>query len=381
MRILSLSLAAVFLAAAAPAAHADTMKAANGKVTGVRLRGEAKPDYASAVPMRLPAPLGAAPSVRDILLGAQSATFDDAPRFFEGGEGDGSRALEIVPTPKRQQAADEAAAPPPPEYGASGIPYSTALIPDASEPNYRPAAKVFFKDGADTFICSASLIKRGVAITAAHCVSKFGENRFYSDVRVIPAYRNGAAPFGNWQAHDIWVMTSYLNGSDTCSQRGVICHNDIAVILLKPKKGKYPGDRTGWFGFGINGLGYTPDNLVQITQLGYPGQLNSGERMIRNDSQGAIAPNFADNTMIGSLLTGGSSGGPWIANFGDATKLNAGVKRGKESNRNIVVGVTSWGSTDLSANGPKFQGASRFTNRNVPLMVNAACDSAPAACR
>jgi len=39
-------------------------------------------------------------------------------------------------------------------------------------------------------------IKRGVVVTAAHCIADFGKKQFYTNWRFVPGYRNGTAPFG-----------------------------------------------------------------------------------------------------------------------------------------------------------------------------------------
>jgi hypothetical protein len=44
--------------------------------------------------------------------------------------------------------------------------------------------------------------------------------------------------------------------------------------------------------------------------------------MERNDSQGSISAEFANNTIIGSLMTGGSSGGPYLVNLGVTPTLS-----------------------------------------------------------
>jgi hypothetical protein len=113
-----------------------------------------------------------------------------------------------------------------------------------------------------------------------------------------------------------------------------------------------------------------------ITQVGYPVALDGGALEERNDSQGYISTDLSNNTIIGSLETGGSSGGPWVVNLGLRPALD-GTSFGAFANPNVVVGVTSWGyaSTDI-----KQQGASPFTRNNIAVLVAAACAANPGYC-
>jgi hypothetical protein len=98
--------------------------------------------------------------------------------------------------------------------------------------------------------------------------------------------------------------------------------------------------------------------------------------MKRNRSQGTVISSFSNNTVIGSLTTGGSSGGPWPVNFGQTPVLN-GTSFGSYPAHNIVVGVTSWGYVNGAV---KEQGASSFTSNNIVPLVNAACGGSPSSC-
>jgi hypothetical protein len=98
--------------------------------------------------------------------------------------------------------------------------------------------------------------------------------------------------------------------------------------------------------------------------------------MERNDSQGFRSSTDVNNTLIGSLMCGGSSGGPWLANFGVRPALT-GTTAGAFPDSNVVVGVTSWGSSSATV---KRVGASPFLSTNIVPLVNAACSAVPAAC-
>ena len=193
----------------------------------------------------------------------------------------------------------------------------------------------------------------------------------------MPGYKNGSAPFGAWNAQQVSLLTAYANGSDPCAQRGVVCRDDVALLVLRSQNGRFAGTSTGWYNFGWNGYGFTPTNLAHVTQIGYPACLDNGGIMERNDSQGFKSASNANNTLIGSLMCGGSSGGPWLTTFGAPPTLT-GTTSGSAGASNTVVGVTSWGST---SNGPKQQGAAPFLNTNIVALVSGACSSFPANCR
>lgn len=339
-------------------------------------------DYPNAEPMPLPAVN--LPPVEFPSAGSE-VQYEGESGSEPGRRGDGE--MNIMKLPLGKTAGEEEGIGAgddiiPQEFGTSNHPFTTSRVDLASNtPSrlypYRAAGKLYFQDGASTFVCSASLIKRGVVVTAAHCVAAFGQSRFYSNWQFVPAQFGNTAPYGVWGTSIAWVMTSYFNGTDSCAQAGVICQNDVAVLLLTPQSGVYAGTSTGWLGYGWNGYGFTPTSLALINQLGYPVSHDSGLKMQRSDSQGFVATSLSNNTVWGSRQTGGSSGGPEVVNLGKRAVLS-GTSLGSEGGSNRVVGVTSWGYINPAV---KQQGASPFTSGNIVPLVNAACTAAAEACR
>ena len=345
-------------------------------------------DYVNAKPMPLPIATNFSESLvlADMIgmLATPAATPTSKPVFVGGSVGDGQTRPVFLGKPAPNSMGDEYTSQ---EAGTTNHAFSTARADGFTGSTnkiypYRASGKVFFNKPGETgsFICSASLIKKGVVVTAAHCVSEFGKNKFWTNWRFVPGYKSGSAPYGNWSAKSTLVLTAYLNGSDPCSTstapNGVICRDDVAVVVLNPQGGSLPGTNTGWYGFAYDNAGFTPSGRVHLTQIGYPGCLDNGEIMERNDSEGFKSSSHANNTLLGSLMCGGSSGGPWLINFGKRPALT-GTTSGSSAQINTVVGVTSWGST---SSGPKQQGASPFLNTNIQSMVNAACSANAAHC-
>jgi V8-like Glu-specific endopeptidase len=284
----------------------------------------------------------------------------------------------------------------PEAFGSANHPFTTkrASAKDSSTPvaefPWRATGKLFMKFGAQTFVCTASVIGKGLLVTAAHCVHNFGQEASgcADTVTFEPARHEGSRPFGTWTATQVWVPTTYFDGTDVCSSAapGVVCENDLAVVVLAKKDGKQIAEVTGQYGYpkGDDDYGYASflgQRAAQITQLGYPAKNYAGDKMVRTDSLGYWdEPN---NVIIGSNQTGGSSGAPWLQNFGSDTPDFTGTPP-IDNDSNQVVGTTSWGFT---ADTVKVQGASRFstntaytTKSNIESLVSSACAANPDAC-
>lgn len=363
---------AVMLALMTGVASAQVSK--DGDTVAFTSKVKGKIDYENAKPIKLPRS-SAAPLPQAAALDAASVKFPGAPGYSNGEEGEGKTSPKKLPFSKFLEDEDDGGVTPQ-QYGTGNQPFTTSVAQFYTGSYYRRTGKLFFRDGSGSFVCSASLIKRGLVVTAAHCVSAYGQSRFYTSFQFVPAYNKGSAPFGVWTAAQVRVMTAYYNGTDSCAVSGVVCANDVAVIVLNPQSGAYPGTQTGWYGYGYNGYSYV-NNLTNVTQIGYPVALNGGLEQIRTDSYGFVSSGNSNNTVIGSLQTGGSSGGPWLVNFGLPPTLASGYAYGTAPAANTVVGVTSWGYTNQAV---KQQGASPFTSNNIVALVNAACGSFPAAC-
>ncbi len=378
IRIASIILVLLVSASAIPLSAAAQSRPGS-VITGPSVGNSGTIDYGNARAMPLPISRTAPQTVLEMLLSNQAAAKGAGlPSVSPGRKGNGKlQPIQLAPAkfPTDNDGVQSQ------EFGTSGHPFTTSRANLAGQQSsrfypYAAAGKLFFNIAADTYVCSASLIKRGLIVTAAHCVAQFGASRYYKNWRFVPGYDNGTAPFGTWTVAQWRVLPAYFYGTDSCTVFGIVCADDVAVLTLNPQAGVYLGSRTGYLGYGINGYSYNSSGQALITQLGYPQALDGGQLMQRTNSQGFISAADANNTIIGSLQTGGSSGGPWVVNLGMAPSLN-GTSFGTAAVHNIVVGVTSWGYTSTTI---KQQGASPFTSANIGLLVASACVAVPAAC-
>ena len=224
--------------------------------------------------------------------------------------------------------------------------------------------KLFFYDPVlnKNYQCSAATFQRRLVVTAGHCVASPSTNPslryFYKFFKFVPAYRNGLAPVGSWNPSIVWVTNTWYfsNGSVPNAQ-------DVGMLVMSDKSGVPIGNVTGW-------LGYWTNQLIKnhVTVLGYPGNLDGGERMQINHAQ--IFGSGGNNTYTyGSAMRGGSSGGPIIMDYGVRPGSNPLVS---ELARNYLVSVVSYGPISTT---PKYQGASNLDSRFISLK-NAACGAA-----
>lgn len=271
--------------------------------------------------------------------------------------------------------------------GSSG--YPSRLLP------FRTTGRlVITYQDTSTSTCTASVIKKGIIVTAAHCVWAFGwANSGAASVRFEPA-RFGTGlpntlPFGFWMGSDLVVPTVYQDGTDDCIDQGSAtgCANDLALVVMNPNgSGKLPGEVVGTYAYTtVNGAftSFLGQQAAQITQLGYPRKFDGGLKMIRTDSLGYLAAH--NQIMIGSDMTQGSSGGPWLINFGINPVSENTTPSFNLPNR--MVGITGWGHLADGYWQIKEMGGTRFATNskypstpNIDSLLNTACTAYPSRC-
>jgi hypothetical protein len=242
-------------------------------------------------------------------------------------------------------------------------PFSRADVPSYSYdestllyPSYPQSTigKLFFTIGTQNFVCSASVIRPHLLLTARHCVYD-GVNTFSNWV-FYPGYHSGAnvqlggAWFGRYWT--VWSCPCNLDGRDIA----FIQTYDDDTIGCNGSAGGFPIENyTGYLGYSYAGnSGNEP--VFHYTEVGYPqAPPFSGNRMVRSDSSTADFDLFGnpDTVEVGSDLTGGASGGPWIWAWDE------GSSPSPYPSSNIVNGLNSFKWTNparpLEMGGPQFK--------------------------
>ena len=297
-------------------------------------------------------------------------------------------------------------------FGSFGIPYTTTRVQtgntsalgttsanqlSTSSP-YRTVGKLTFSAG----FCSASLIRRSVIVTAAHCIQNFGSgNTIFTNFQFRPGHygATGAtaaqiAPYGTWPRLALVRPATWASGTDIGS--GAARDNDLAVIAIaKNRNNQFIGDIVGYMSYGWNNYSFVTSSktgnlhTAAVSTLGYPGIIDSGRIMQRTDGPTyTTTVGGAGQLWQGSNLTGGASGGPWAVNFAARKPVLAGGAVEGSASVMAVIGVTSWGSSDPNA--PKdnyssqFRQNSRYPNAdyggrgagNIGSLLNTLCSAA-----
>lgn len=253
----------------------------------------------------------------------------------------------------------------PEAIGTSGLPFTTSRVfPDAAVSTYpyRAVGKLFFRDprtGTNN-VCTGSVINRRLILTAGHCVFDTARNYFFDNFLFVPAFRAGAAPFQQWSWAFVRTTTAWVNGTGSFPNDGDFAIIEAVDRVVGSGAPQRIGDVVGFLGFVTNSL------IGQhVTTLGYPGNLDNGQRMQTTGAETRRVVGF-NAAQLGSDQRGGSSGGPWIRDFG----VSATGDPTATAQRNRVVGVTSYGPVAI---GPRSQGSSILDTANFLPIYNAAC--------
>jgi hypothetical protein len=298
-------------------------------------------------------------------------------------------------------------------FGTFGIPYTSTRVEhfpvlslggsarnllSASWP-YSAVGRLSFKVGTQNSHCTASLIRRSVIVTAAHCVQDFGTPTVFTNYLYTPAHYGppGAtlaerAPYGSWNINIITRSSSWVDGTDTGS--GSARNNDVAVMVVAKKNNQFIGDQTGYLAYAWNNYSFVSSaktgnlTVAATSTLGYP-QLSDGGRIMQRVDGPTYTTTVSSAKQLrqGGDLTGGASGGPWIVNFGAVDPVRSGGLVAGSAPTMAVIGVTSWGSAN--PNTPKDNFSSQFGQNveypnvdyggygagNIGSLLNAACNT------
>ncbi|MBE8473643.1 trypsin-like serine peptidase [Streptomyces justiciae] len=221
-------------------------------------------------------------------------------------------------------------------------PVDAKAVPATYHESVPVAGKVFFDSPEGTMVCSATVVqdpanpgKSNMVWTAGHCVHAGKEGGWYRNIAFVPSYNNDAlstaelekasreevAPYGVWwgdwaQTSDQWIEQGGETGGDGASY-------DFAVIHVTPEKGGSGKslEETVGSALPVNFNAPAAAKIQGMTATGYPAAAPfDGETMYQcQDKPGRLSIKASDPTMyrIGCTMTGGSSGGGWVATGSD----------------------------------------------------------------
>jgi hypothetical protein len=197
--------------------------------------------------------------------------------------------------------------------------------------------KVLFTMGSSDYVCSATNLvdsRNGASLvlTAGHCAYDETARRFATNWTYMPSYDTSPVlrdcsqtTYGCWTASALVVHSGYATAGGFNDQATL---HDFAVAVVGP------GGKTGTQleALGTFGIQYPGNATSQnVHSFGYP----AAQKYKGNDLTYCAGPTFtdiySDVTTLGIAcnMTGGSSGGGWLANFsgngtsGTLTSLNS----------------------------------------------------------
>ena len=208
--------------------------------------------------------------------------------------------------------------------------------------------------GQGDFVCSASVIRPHVVITAGHCIYDPDTQTWATNVTFYPGWYNGPnnSLGGAWYAR---VLIAWTGSVTTDYDIAFIQTRRKGDALCKPAGSKKQIESyTGYLGYSYGG----DFNEKHWDAFGYPAQAPfkapatsqlPGKIPIQCEAgTGRTNPLLQTNTVeIGCDMTPGASGGPWLTSF--EPTVNA--------NNNFVNSLNSFkfNNEPLAIGGPQFQ--------------------------
>ena len=203
-------------------------------------------------------------------------------------------------------------------FGLALLPMATVILVAVPAGMARAQTAAIGKLFTSAGSCSASVISgNNIIVTAAHCCWNRSSTppNWIGGWSFAPGYNNGSAPYGVFTWADAKVPTSWINNGDI--------HSDVCVIKLNPDASGHPVTYyTGWLGRSWN---YPPSQPMHA--FGYPGNIGGGNNLESCAAQSSAQPANCGSGVLNMAcsMTYGSSGGPWIRDYGSGNHVNSTV--------------------------------------------------------
>ncbi|MET7648604.1 hypothetical protein ABZS83_34280 [Streptomyces sp. NPDC005426] len=212
----------------------------------------------------------------------------------------------------------------------------------AKTPYHASAAesgKLFFDGPEGSMVCSATVVKdpahpgkSNMVWTAGHCVHAGKKGGWYRNIAFVPSYNDSGlstdelrnnppkekvAPYGVWWGS--WAQTSQQWIDQGASVGGLGAPYDFAVLHVTPEKGSTGKSLEETVGSALPVDFNAPavPKIAEMTATGFPAAPPyDGQKLFQcEDKPGRLSLTKDDPTMyrIGCSMTGGSSGGGWVA--------------------------------------------------------------------
>lgn len=172
--------------------------------------------------------------------------------------------------------------------------------------------KVFFTLTGTDYVCSGSATtsaNRDVVLTAGHCLNE-GPGDYATNWAFVPAYDDGARPFGTFTARSLVTTTEWASTGDF--------DYDVGFGVMNTLGGQHLTDVVG-----SQGIGFNQPRGELTYAFGYP----AARPYDGTDIAWCYDTVFQD-TYYGSQdqgmdcdMTGGSSGGPWLIDYATGSGL------------------------------------------------------------
>ncbi|SCD44488.1 hypothetical protein GA0115244_10375 [Streptomyces sp. DvalAA-19] len=204
--------------------------------------------------------------------------------------------------------------------------------------NAPESGKLLFDGPQGSMVCSATVVKdpanpgkSNMVWTAGHCVHAGKKGGWYRNIAFVPSYNNDGlslaeletapkekiAPYGVWWGR--WAQTSEQWITEGAATGGQGAPYDFAVLHVTPEKGSTGKSLEETVGSALPVEFNAPavPQIADMTATGYPAAPPfDGQKLLQcKDKPGRLSVRRDEPTMyrIGCTMTGGSSGGGWIA--------------------------------------------------------------------